>query len=168
MTTQIPNSPVPLAPKAPERTPARNVGFLGRLSVPQKVGLVTAALALPLLYFAGNNVVQQQRQLANVNRQLLGYQYLQPFQTLLRDVQLTRGVTIQTLQNKQGFKRTEPYQNIGAIFEQLNQLGQTQPLSEDVTKRIAEVQGIWRDLETALASNNPHGSAGAHYLRLPL
>ncbi|GHG11684.1 methyl-accepting chemotaxis protein [Deinococcus piscis] len=150
VTPSLPSSPVQTS-----NVPRGN--FLSRLSVPQKVGLLTLALSVPLIYSVGTNVAAASHELESVQHQQQGYLYLQQLSNLLGDTQLSRGAISRALSaNQRGEQLIVPeVQKVTENLAQLEQLTQTAPLSGEITETIVQTNKAWQEFLAKLKGPQP-------------
>lgn len=87
-------------------TTTASPGLLGRLSVGQKLALAGLLLGVPFGLTLGSQVMQQNREVSRLQKQLVGQQLLTPLQTAMQQTQLVRLSSTRVLQGDQSATKT--------------------------------------------------------------
>lgn len=143
------STPAPLTPTPQNRqlqtTPRKVQGVLSRLTVPQKLALVSAPLLLGLSISLTFNINDQWQEIFKDRRALTGTQYLVTAKDIYSSIQQNRRLVVPYLAGNNGAKAQmlEEQGQIDGLFQQLNTLTTTHPISEELNKVIQATQVKW-------------------------
>jgi twitching motility protein PilJ len=153
-----------LASSNPRRASDQGVAGFKDIPVGQKLALIALSLLLPigiLLYFTTSQV---QQDIAFAQKELLGAQYLEPVQELLKDIPQHRGLTNTFLNGNTSVQDriTELRASIEQTFVTIEAFDQQQGEAFGTSAALADLKQSWTTLITELPNYTAPQAFAAH------